>query len=166
NLYYAATAGDLYLSGWHGRIYFRPSGGSWSVWNEDTNPDPPDMEGSDPVKNADGEAVEFTGFVETGKGNLIFAGSRHNGYYSFSDALVGTVRKDKLSRQPSNPPYDYPPSKLYNGAVLSFLLVPNPLYDENPEPEFPDPDALFACTFGAGLWRGDWDGDKWLWVQE
>jgi hypothetical protein len=51
--------------------------------------------------------------------------------------------------------YDYFPIELVNGAVLSFLAA-----TEDPG------NLIFACTAGAGLWRGDWDGIKWVWRQE
>jgi hypothetical protein len=44
---------------------------------------------------------------------------------------------------------------------LSFLAVD----DAGPY----DPDKLFACTYGNGLWRADYDAvgsDPWPWVQE
>jgi hypothetical protein len=146
SLYFASASGRLYLSGLHGRIFFRPTAGTWSTWDGD-----PEIV---TVKKRD-YTVRFTGFVEYVPSGQIFVGSSEYGYYSFSDSLPGPVSAADLTRQPAQSLYEYPPIELVNGAITSFLLNT----DE-------DPDVLFACTAGAGLWRGDWDTTKWVWVQE
>jgi hypothetical protein len=138
---YFATDNRLYLSTENGKVFFREAG-TWSTWP------------GDPVKVSDA-IVRFTEFVEADTGYL-FVGSQANGYYRFA---AGTVAQPTdLTRQPS-----YNISALYNGAVRSFLAVDDPvggLYD---------PDILFACTYGNGLWRADYDpagSEPWPWVQE
>jgi hypothetical protein len=146
NLYYAPTAAKLYLSGKHGRIFVRPLGGSWSSW---TNP-----RLTEEKKNND-YTVMFTGFAETGHNNEIFVGSEQFGYFYFSSILTAFSASD-LHRASESPLYDYFPNDLINAAVLNFLA---PADAENT-------DTLFICTAGAGLWRGEWDGIKWVWKQE
>jgi len=94
------------------------------------------------------DAPSFTKFVDvdpaTSNGD-IFVGTEGTGYYQ----LAGGV----LTNPQRRPEYNI--SALYSGAINSFYL------DSTVTPE-----ALFACTTGAGLWRGDWDGAKWVWVQE
>jgi len=143
SLYFAS--GRLYLSGWHGRIYFH-DGLNWSTWDGDPET---------VTVNKRDYTVQFRGFVESVPSGQIFVGSSEYGYYSFSDSLPGPVSAADLTRQPAQSLYEYPPIELVNGAITSFLLNT----DE-------DPDVLFACTAGAGLWRGDWDTTKWVWVQE
>jgi hypothetical protein len=94
----------------------------------------------------DGDDVRFTRFVDvTTVSGDILVGTEGSGYFR----LIGGVQTN-YERRP-----EYNLSSLYNGAINSFFLDTSV-----------DPDALFAGTFGAGLWRGDWDGAKWLWVQE
>ena len=94
------------------------------------------------------DAPSFTKFVDldpaTGNGD-IFVGTQDKGYYR----LIGGDQTN-YERRP-----EYNISALYNGAINSLFLDISVT-----------PDALFACTYSAGLWRGDWDGAKWLWVQE
>jgi hypothetical protein len=144
SLYYAA--GNLYLSGRNGRIFVRPSGGSWSTWAD------PRM--TDEINNND-FTVMFTGFAETGQNNEIFVGSTQSGYFFFSSALTALSAGD-LNEATASGLYEYFPNELANGAILSFLA---PADAENT-------DTIFACTAGTGLWRGDWDGSKWIWRQE
>jgi hypothetical protein len=145
SLYFASASSRLYLSGWHGRIYFH-DGLNWSTWDGDPET---------VTVNKRDYTVQFRGFVESVPSGQIFVGSSTYGYYSFSDSLPGPVSAADLTRQPAQSLYEYPPIELVNGAITSFLLNT----DE-------DPDVLFACTAGAGLWRGDWDTTKWVWVQE
>ena len=147
SLHYApAPTSKLYLSGRHGRIFVRPSGGSWSTWTD------PRM--TVEVSNND-YTVMFTEFAETGQNNEIFVGSSQFGYFYFSSALTAFSASD-LNASTASGLYDYFPNELYNGAILGFLA---PAEAENA-------DTIFACTSGAGLWRGDWDGSKWMWKQE
>jgi hypothetical protein len=146
SLYFAS--GKLYLSGGHGRIYFH-DGSNWSTWDGDPE--------TVTVSKRD-YTVQFTGFVETGKNSELFVGSHKYGYYTFTDPdpLPDPVNAADLTRQPAQPLYEYPPIELVDGAILSFRA---PADAENT-------DTIFACTAGAGLWRGDWDTTKWVWVQE
>lgn len=101
----------------------------------------------DPVQ-VDSQNVRFTRFVKA-HGTTLFVGTRSHGYYSFVQGTAGSAAD--LTRGPS-----YNVSDLYNGAVLGFLGVGLP-------------DTLFACTYGNGLWRADYDAvgsDPWPWVQE
>jgi hypothetical protein len=143
SLYYAA--GNLYLSGRHGRIFVRPSAGSWSTWTD------PRM--TVEVKNDD-FTVMFTGLVETGQPNEIFVGSTQYGYYYFSSALTALSASD-LNTATASGLYEYFPNELDKGAIQNFLAT-----TEDPG------NLMFICTSGAGLWRGDWDGSKWVWRQE
>ena len=94
----------------------------------------------------DGEDVRFTGFVDTtGVTSDILVGTEGSGYYE----LIGGDQTT-TQRRP-----DYNLSALYNGAINSFYLD-----------TAPDPDILFACTSGAGLWRADYTAGEWEWVQE
>jgi hypothetical protein len=95
----------------------------------------------------DGDDVRFTRFVDvtTVSGDILI-GTEESGYFR----LIGGVQTN-YERRP-----EYNISALYNGAINSFFL------DTSVAPDA----LLFAGTFGAGLWRGDWDGAKWLWVQE
>jgi hypothetical protein len=113
--------------------------GVWSSWT------------GDPVQ-VDSKNVRFTSFVKADGAN-IFVGTKGQGYYKF---VAGTVASDAdLTRRP-----DYNITALYNGAVQGFLAVPDP-------PAAPD--TLFACTYGSGLWRAEYDDESsevWPWVQE
>ena len=94
----------------------------------------------------DGDDVRFTRFVDvTTVSGDILVGTEGSGYFR----LIGGVQTN-YERRP-----EYNISALYNGAINSFFLDTSVA-----------PDALFACTFGAGLWRADYDGGGWLWVQE
>jgi hypothetical protein len=146
NLYYSSTATKLYLSGRQGRIFFRPSGGAWSTWVD------PRM--TVEISNED-TTVMFTGFAETGKNTEIFVGSIRCGYFYFSSTLAA-LDASEVNEATASGLYDYFPNDLINGAILSFLA---PTDAENA-------DTMFLCTSGAGLWRGDWDGIKWVWRQE
>jgi hypothetical protein len=94
----------------------------------------------------DGDDVRFTRFVDVSSvtgNNDIFVGTEGSGYFR----LIGGDQTN-YERRP-----EYNISALYNGAINSFYL-------DTAE------SALFACTFGAGLWRADYIGGEWLWVQE
>ena len=92
--------------------------------------------------------VPFTKFVDLdpviGINDDIFVGTEGSGYFR----LIGGDQTN-YERRP-----EYNISALYNGAINSFYL-------DTAE------SALFACTFGAGLWRADYNiSGEWLWVQE
>ena len=101
----------------------------------------------DPVE-VDGDPVKFTKFTETGTGQL-FVGSKGNGYFSFADSLDTSLAYTDFTRRPSYNLYE-----LYNGAINAFFFDP------------PAANIIFAGTTGAGLWRADYVGGEWLWVQE
>ncbi len=156
SLYYAPVANKLYLSGWHGRIFIH-SGGNWSDWFIFPDPDdPPDRKTVEIGKDV--LTVQFTAFVETGQNSRLFVGSMQYGYFYFSDSLDGssTLIPDDLVAAYSD--YEYFPAELKYGAIRSFLA---PADAENLN-------TIFACTAGAGLWRGDWNAGEslWIWKQE
>lgn len=93
----------------------------------------------------DGTEVRFTQFVDVGVGGDIFVGTEGSGYFR----LIGGDQTD-YERRP-----EYNISALYNGAINCFFLDTSVT-----------PDALFAGTMNAGLWRADYIGGEWLWVQE
>ena len=160
SLYYAPTKGRLYLSGWHGRIFIHDATG-WSTWDNTVEvPDRKTME----VDNDD-KTVQFTAFVENSKESRIFVGSSQSGFFRFSDALVGgsTTKLKPSDIAAASGGYNNFPSQLQDSAILSFLG----------ETETEDPDIMFVCTAGAGLWRGKWEAlpeedniTKWIWRQE
>jgi len=90
--------------------------------------------------------VRFTGFVNVDpvtNNDDIFVGTEESGYYR----LIGGDQTN-YERRP-----EYNISDLYNGAINCLLL-------DAAE------SALFAGTMNAGLWRADYIGGEWLWVQE
>jgi hypothetical protein len=93
----------------------------------------------------DGTDVRFTRFIDDTTGGDVLVGTQGTGYYELTGGVLANYE-----RHP-----DYNISALYRGAVTSFFLDTGP-----------DPDVLFACTYGAGLWRADWSGSEWIWVQE
>jgi hypothetical protein len=152
SLYYSSGLGNLYLSGWHGRIFIH-SGGSWSTWPAVSGaPDRTTVE----VGNDD-TTVQFTAFVDPNKNNQLFVGSSQFGYFYFSDALDGTSSLSPGDLVRGSTPYEYFPSEVRNGAIRSFLID-----TEDPA------NMIFACTAGDGLWRGEWDtvASLWIWKQE
>ncbi len=90
--------------------------------------------------------VQFTQFVDvtTVSGNIL-VGTEGKGYYRL---ILGD--QTNYERRP-----DYNISALYNGAINCLFL------DTSVTPE-----ALFAGTMNAGLWRADYISGEWLWVQE
>jgi hypothetical protein len=145
SLYYASTAGKLYLSGWHGRIFIHDVGG-WSDFTDQKTVE---------VGNDD-RTVEFTAFGENPRASQIFVGSIQYGFFYFaSDTLDGTSTLDPSDIVAADSSYEYFPNELKNGGIRNFLVDTE---DSN--------NIIFACTAGAGLWRGDWDGVKWIWKQE
>ena len=95
------------------------------------------------------DAPSFTKFVDldpvVGINNDIFVGTEGTGYYELAGGTLTSPQR--------RPKYNI--SALYNGVINSLFL------DTSVTPE-----ALFACTYGAGLWRADYIGGEWLWVQE
>ena len=149
SLYYASTAGELYLSGWHGRIFIHDVGG-WSDFTDRKTVE---------VGNED-RTVEFTAFVENTNESQIFVGSIRYGFFYFSDGYTSATSLVPSNIVAADSPYEYFPNELKNGGIRNFLV------DTEDPPDNTIGDIMFACTAGAGLWRGDWDGVKWIWKQE
>ena len=151
SLYYAATAAKLYLSGWHGRLFIHDVGG-WSDWDVIT--DQTDRKTVE-VGNDD-RTVEFTAFGENPNASRIFVGSLRYGFFYFaSDTLDSSDTLRPSDVVAADGAYEYFPTELKNGGIRNFLVDTED-----------SPNIIFACTAGAGLWRGDWDGVKWVWKQE
>jgi hypothetical protein len=95
------------------------------------------------------DSPSFTKFVDldpvVGINGDIFVGTEGSGYFR----LIGGDQTN-WQRRP-----DYNISALYNGAINCLFL------DTSVTPE-----ALFAGTMNAGLWRADYISGEWLWVQE
>jgi len=95
------------------------------------------------------DSPSFTKFVDldpvVGINGDIFVGTEGSGYFR----LIGGDQTN-YERRP-----DYNISALYNGAINCLFL------DTSVTPE-----ALFAGTMNAGLWRADYISGEWLWVQE
>jgi len=94
----------------------------------------------------DDDPVRFTHFVELETTSSdIYVGSQGGGYF-----ILGAGSIDSITRYA-----DYDISVMRNGSINRFLADPTP-----------NPDTLFACTAGAGLWRADYESPDWVWVQE
>ncbi len=95
------------------------------------------------------DAPRFTKFVDldpvVGINDDIFVSTEGTGYYELTGGVLTSPQ-----RRP-----EYNISALYNGAINCFFLDTSVT-----------PDALFAGTMNAGLWRADYIGGEWLWVQE
>jgi hypothetical protein len=132
------TFGGLLYSSSLSRLYL--SGQDGKLWIRDGTTWSSGSVADDPA---------FTRFVDLAPvgANDIFVGTQGTGYYELAGGDITTA-----VRRP-----DYDISALYRGAINSFFLDTDP-----------DPDVLFACTSGAGLWRANWDSvdSEWIWVQE
>jgi hypothetical protein len=99
----------------------------------------------------DGTGVLFTRFIDDTRNNVVLVGTEGAGYYKIDPGLPEPLENAGVQRLPS------PTLDLYKSAINSFYID-----------VAPDPDILFACTYGSGLWREEYvdEDSRWYWKQE
>ncbi len=128
---------NLYISSGDGTLFrSSDSGATWTA--------------SGAAVTVGSDTVAFGRFAGLDSGDVVAATNGY-GYYLLPG---GDVAAAGLVRSP-----DYTITNLYNAVILSFLHVPAASDPAGVE-------RLFACTSGAGLWRGDYLDGAWQWKQE